>query len=94
MQEKQAFAIIVARLPQMIVLSRLWTNRAVLDSTERWYYSLTGAYRESPLQPEHTVYQRMLCDQRLCKLTNEMCDGRLLTMGGCGYNQTILGQSR
>jgi len=48
-------------------------------------------YRKSPLQPEHTVYQRMLCDQRLCKLTNEMCDGKFLAMGGCGYNQTILG---
>jgi len=45
-------------------------------------------------EPITTVYQRMLCDQRLCKLTNEMCDGRFLAMGGYGYNLTILGQSR
>jgi len=45
-------------------------------------------------EPITTVYQRMLCDQRLCKLTNEMCDGRFLAMRGYGYNQTILGQNR
>jgi len=55
---------------------------------------LQGGVNSISGEPITTVYQRMLCDQRLCKLTNEMCDGRFLAMRGYGYNQTILGQNR